>query len=291
MTEATAVSIKEGTKTVSCYAFANCTALREVTLPSSLEVICNNAFSNCTGLTDIILPDNLTIIADSAFQGCTGFNKITLPDKVEQLGAYSFSDCTNVDGINFGSNLETIGNYAFKGCKISRLVIPDNIMGIGDYAFQNCSLLSSVIFGNNLNKVGSYIFHGCSNISSLYIFSKTPPELSFDLYSSNSHYNGTTIYIPNGTLRAYQSVNIWNKFKKMREGNYTAIKETEADTPSFEITAEGIRLKTAESIEVTIYTTNGTLVERIDNYTGESIILDKGIYILKAGNKTMKIRL
>ena len=75
----------------------------------------------------------------------------------------------------------------------------------------------------------------------------------------------------------------------MREGNYTAIKETEADTPSFEITAEGIRLKTAESIEVTIYTTNGTLVERIDNYTGESIILDKGIYILKAGNKTMKL--
>ena len=42
---------------------------------------------------------------------------------------------------------------------------------------------------------------------------------------------------------------------------------------------------------VAVYSINGRLVANIDNYAGEEIVLDKGIYIVRVGNKTMKVNL
>ena len=47
----------------------------------------------------------------------------------------------------------------------------------------------------------------------------------------------------------------------------------------------------AEGKNVTIYSTSGALVEKIDSYAGEEIVLDKGVYIVRVGNKTMKVKL
>ena len=42
---------------------------------------------------------------------------------------------------------------------------------------------------------------------------------------------------------------------------------------------------------VAIYTINGALVEKIDCYAGEEIMLDKGVYIVCVGGKTIKVKL
>jgi hypothetical protein len=42
---------------------------------------------------------------------------------------------------------------------------------------------------------------------------------------------------------------------------------------------------------VAVYSTGGALVEKIDCYAGEEITLDKGVYILRVGGKTVKVKL
>ena len=50
-----------------------------------------------------------------------------------------------------------------------------------------------------------------------------------------------------------------------------------------------ISLTGANNYNVTIYTVNGVLVKEIDQYAGEEIILDRGIYIIRIENKSIKI--
>ena len=42
---------------------------------------------------------------------------------------------------------------------------------------------------------------------------------------------------------------------------------------------------------VKVYSSSGALVEKIDCYNGEEIALDNGVYIVRVGNKTMKVKL
>ena len=42
---------------------------------------------------------------------------------------------------------------------------------------------------------------------------------------------------------------------------------------------------------VVIYSVAGTLVKRIDGYSGEEIVLDEGVYIIRVGGKSMKVKL
>lgn len=52
-----------------------------------------------------------------------------------------------------------------------------------------------------------------------------------------------------------------------------------------------ITLANANNRSVTIYSTNGTLIEKIDKYSGENIVLDKGVYIVQIESKIIKVKI
>ncbi len=81
-------------------------------------------------------------------------------------------------------------------------------------------------------------------------------------------------------------------FKNIVEFDPTGVEDVADDAPAFEITSGGIQLTaTAEGKAIVIYTANGALVEKIDSYAGEEIMLDKGLYIVRVGGKSVKVRL
>ena len=57
------------------------------------------------------------------------------------------------------------------------------------------------------------------------------------------------------------------------------------------VNGNSITLTNADNCSVVIYSAAGSVVERIDNYSGEEIALDGGIYIIRAGNRVVKIKL
>ena len=73
--------------------------------------------------------------------------------------------------------------------------------------------------------------------------------------------------------------------------NATAIQNITIDAINIEIKDNSIILHGINNSTITIYTINGVLVKSIDNYAGEEIALDKGIYIVYIGNESIKIKI
>ena len=120
---------------------------------------------------------------------------------------------------------------------------------------------------------------------------ETPPATAGELYSNLSNYSLATLYVPKGTLSAYQSADIWKKFKYIKEHELTAIDNIQGESPTLEFAEDGITIKDADEKNIYIYNTAGALVEKINNYRGEKIILEKGTYIISVDRQTIKAKL
>ena len=99
------------------------------------------------------------------------------------------------------------------------------------------------------------------------------------------------VYVPKGTLATYQAADTWKNFWEIIEYEVTVIDDITDNAPTFEITSNGIQFTAADGKAIAIYAANGALIEKIDNYAGEEITLDKGVYIVRVGSKTMKVKL
>jgi hypothetical protein len=102
----------------------------------------------------------------------------------------------------------SIGNYAFSNCNsIKTINISNSVLSIGQYAFSNCTSLTSVIIPKSVSRIEKAAFYGCA-LQSITIEKPTPPVLiNTDAIQSN-----IPIYIPCGSLSAYQSANNWGNY-------------------------------------------------------------------------------
>ena len=132
------------------------------------------------------------------------------------------------------------------------------------------------------------VFGNFSQNISIYLICTTPPTIG---ERSDAAYVNWNIYVPQGTLDVYQNANVWKNFWNIQELNATAIENVTDETLAFEITPGGIQFTAAEGKTVVVYTANGTLAEKINNYIGEEITLHNGVYIIHVGNKTIKVKL
>lgn len=92
------------------------TALKNVTLPSTLTSIGECVFEDCTALTSIELPKSLITIGIDAFRGCTGFTDITIPDGVESIQYGAFKECANLKSITIPDSITSLGPDIFGDC-------------------------------------------------------------------------------------------------------------------------------------------------------------------------------
>ena len=181
-------------------AFANCTSLQSITLPSTLTAINSECFRNCSSLLEIDL-SNLTSFVWSTYNsgyiyaGCTSLTTVKYPPSREiRFYVHDFDGCENLTAlvIPASSSVKSIGDYAFSGTgfadlpsifqtvtsipmhcfdgsKIQTLTIPDGITNVGDYAFANCEDLTTIIFPTNTISFSGRTFANCRSLASLRI--------------------------------------------------------------------------------------------------------------------------
>lgn len=125
-------------------AFEQCTNLRSLKLPNSLEQIGNMTFARCTSLQNISLPPNLYFIGESAFYGCTSLGNFTLPSGLLYIDMQAFYECTGLTHMTFPSSVRTIGANAFMNCvNLTEVTFPeDSIAAIESTAFESTGLSS-----------------------------------------------------------------------------------------------------------------------------------------------------
>lgn len=101
---------------IAGYAFHNCTALTNVTIPNSVTTIGSYAFEDCQKLTSIIIPNGVTWIRGATFNGCTSLTSVVIPESVIGLDFNAFSSCSSLTTIDLPKNLTNMGSYAFCNC-------------------------------------------------------------------------------------------------------------------------------------------------------------------------------
>ena len=97
-------------------AFAGCTSLVSVTIPSTVTEIGVTAFDGCTSLESVKLPEGLKIIGIYAFRRCGRLSNISIPAGVKKIGAGAFAYCTSLTSVTLPEGTEHLGAKIFKKC-------------------------------------------------------------------------------------------------------------------------------------------------------------------------------
>lgn len=233
-----------GISTIRAYAFRG-VLLERIELPEGVTNIQNYAFSNVSRLTDIILPETLTLIRGNVFEYCSALKHIELPKSLNTIETKAFQntslnsvyikDLSSWINISFADSLSNpcyygkaplylnnepiidlvipdsiteIKQFVFDGVSsLETVTISNNVTKIGNYAFGYCNNLTSITIPESVTNIGSGVFYSCSKLTEMTILATTPPTLANKNAISNAT---TTIYIPAGTLSAYQSATNWS---------------------------------------------------------------------------------
>ena len=165
----TSITIKDGTLSITDYAFKGCEGLTSITILNSVTSIGIQAFYGCTGLTSITIPNSVTSIGGGAFCGCYGLTSVVIPNSVTSIGGAAFRDCTGLTSITIPNSVTSIGNNAFYKCTgLTSITIPNSVTSIGSSAFNDCSGLTSITIPNSVTSIGESAFSGCSNLRLVY---------------------------------------------------------------------------------------------------------------------------
>ena len=143
------------TPTLPDVAFANCTALQEVTLPDGVQVIGEYAFIRCAALTTVNL-SQVTQIDESAFRGCTSLKTLTL-DNVAAIGLDAFYGCTGLETLKI-PKCTRFGNYIVTGCKALTRI---EAIAAGDFVHisDGSSIERTAVFHNRTAHSGDNVFN------------------------------------------------------------------------------------------------------------------------------------
>lgn len=176
------------------HAFAYCSNLTSITIPSGITTIGPEAFLQCTGLVGAAIGDDVVVIGSGAFYSCTNLSRLVVGDGVTNIGpnvfntsnleslvigdgvanigdgAWTFRGCSSLTNLVIGNGVTNIGPQSFDSCSnLSCVVIPDSVIRIGDGAFIDCSSLTNLVIGRGVTRIGDHSFYSCSELTSLTI--------------------------------------------------------------------------------------------------------------------------
>ncbi len=128
--------VKDGTRIFADFCFGDCSGLKNITIPNSLEIIGNAAFEGCFNLSSITIPESVNKIGGGIFNGCTILSEVVLPEGITNLDDYSY--------MNYELGM-TAQNGFFEGCKkLEEVNIPASVTSIGENAFKGCLALENI---------------------------------------------------------------------------------------------------------------------------------------------------
>ena len=233
------VVMGDSVHTVDSGAFGSSPRIDSVRVSPSLRVLGASAFA-AAAIQRIDLPDGLQYIGGGAFAQCHNLVEIMMPNTVDYLGHSCFFSCTQLQHVRLSNSLTRLPNDCFSYCSsLSDMDFGTGLEVIGEMAFYQCQSLTDIDLPASLDTLMEMCFSVCP-IASVTLRSTTPP-VTVNRVFSYSQSNAIPVYIPCGTLAAYQVAPTWSNFTNLIETMpYTlAVMSDDETMGSAEVTSPG----------------------------------------------------
>lgn len=310
----TGVRLSANVTTVGKRAFSKCTALKSIEVAEA-----NPAFASVGGLlltkdkkmlkqypvglidTLYVVPSYITQLEGGAFAGSGYLREVRIHDNVDYVGVGIFQECSALRRATLPSNMTVLPEGSFMNCTQLRTIeLPKNLVEIGPQAFYFCQALTEVTLPATLKRLGNFAFEMGRYVAlkNVYAESVTPPTCTYNGYDGLATFNATitgmgTLHVPQGSAQAYRDAAMWCYFKNIVEEVTTGVDAIPADgNNDIRVIADGgvIAVDAAEGTPVVIYSVAGANVW--SGVAPASVVApSQGIYIVKAGTKTVKVGL
>ncbi len=215
----TTVYLEDGVEIIEANAFVGCEKLKNLRLSNSIREIGYCAFKNSSDLSgNITIPSTCKVIGEEVFPvgkyGGGGMFSITLSDGTSTLEMYKYAfGRWGGESIYIGRDLSS--NYHYVGIyEFDDVIFGDNVTFMPDcYRTSGSSegKIRTLIIGKSISKVPLIEMF---DIESLRVKNPVPPKAEGFL---DKVYLNTTLYIPKGSLEAYQNADIWKNFWTIKE--------------------------------------------------------------------------
>ena len=160
----------------------------------------------------------------------------------------------------------------------------DEVPGLG----YLCSLsgVEVVIYGKNITQINNPL----TSASEIYLKTAMPPQSE---EWSDANYVASIVYVPEGSLAAYQAADVWKNFWDIREWDGVTTGIASAPTASRQeplATVEGKQITVhadADDTRIHVYNAGGCLV-----YSGTERVVNvdnSGLYIVRVGTHAQKL--
>lgn len=187
--DVSSLTVSKDCRIVYANSFYNCKKLESITFESdnNLTTIGNDAFGGCTALKELTIPSSVERIGSSAFgaqrssmttlvnEGCTSLTKVTFSkdSKLSYLGERAFDDCVSLVSVeNFEcTKLTEVLTGTFMQCsKLTSIKLPKSVTVLNKWVFARCkNLQPNNVFAEkgSLQKIEQGVFrenHSYDNV-------------------------------------------------------------------------------------------------------------------------------
>ena len=201
-TTITEVILPEGLTTIEDAAFANCSALEKLNVPSSVTTLGRWILEN-TQVTSFTIPDGVTEIPASCFYG-TDITSIVIPANVTSIGAWAFEGCDKLESVVIEGNISEIPEGCFIYISsLTSVTLPEGVTSIGADAFNQCKI-ASLTLPTSLEVIGQRAFSN-NGITQLTL-PETIKEIQFSAFTFN---NIATIDLPASIQKLASAAFFW----------------------------------------------------------------------------------
>ena len=215
-------------KSMSGYAFRDCTEVTSVVIPGTFTYIRSQAFCRNEHIKKVTISEGTTEIGDRVFEDCINLEVLILPEGITHIGSnildgtkiFKNEDVWEDDVIYMGNYLvgsrtskkesmaikegtTVICSNAFDFWENTKeFSIPSTVKYIGNQSFAYCTALESIVIPDSVEVMGTYVFTHCKNLKSIKLSSNVK---NIDHYTFSYCQSLDNVQIPYGveTISAY----------------------------------------------------------------------------------------